>query len=76
MHPSGFLHEGEVYPLPRIPAPFLHTSAIVLIPVGFWPGKSISHWQLSQALYQQAFQEAQAIARPSLVERDLMGVWN
>jgi hypothetical protein len=51
-------------------------SAIVLIPVGFLLVKSVDHWQLSQALYQQAFQEAQAIARPSLVERDLMGVWN
>ncbi len=31
-------------------------------------------WQ--QRLYQIAYQEAQAVVRPSLLERDLMGVWN
>jgi hypothetical protein len=31
-------------------------------------------WQL--AVYQLAFQQAQAMARPSIVERDLLGVWN
>lgn len=29
-----------------------------------------------QALYQAAFEYAQAVVRPSLVERDLLGVWN
>jgi hypothetical protein len=29
-----------------------------------------------QQLYQMAFQEAQAVARPSILERDLLGVWN
>ncbi len=31
-------------------------------------------WQ--QRLYQIAYQEAQAVVRPSLPERDLLGVWN
>jgi hypothetical protein len=76
MHPSGFLDQAEVYPLPRIPASLMQPSALVLIPIGFWLVKSVDHWHLSLALYHQAFQEAQAIARPSLIERDLIGVWN
>jgi hypothetical protein len=31
-------------------------------------------WQ--QTLYARAFAEAQAVVRPSLPERDLLGVWN
>jgi hypothetical protein len=31
-------------------------------------------WQWS--IYQAAFAEAQAVARPSLPERDLLAVWN
>jgi hypothetical protein len=31
-------------------------------------------WQ--QRLYQLAFEEAQAVVRPSWLERDLLGVWN
>ena len=27
-------------------------------------------------LYQRAWEEAQAVARPSILERDLLGVWN
>jgi hypothetical protein len=29
-----------------------------------------------QQVYQMAFQQAQAVVRPSLLERDLLGVWN
>jgi hypothetical protein len=31
-------------------------------------------WQ--QQIYQAAFREAQAVVRPSLVERDLLASWN
>jgi hypothetical protein len=31
-------------------------------------------WQL--AVYQRAFAEAQAVVRPSILERDLLGSWN
>jgi hypothetical protein len=31
---------------------------------------------VQQWLYQKAFEEAQAVARPSILERDLLGVWN
>ncbi len=31
-------------------------------------------WQM--VIYRRAFELAQAVARPSLLERDLLGVWN
>jgi hypothetical protein len=31
---------------------------------------------MQQQLYRLALEQAQAVARPSLVERDLLGVWN
>jgi hypothetical protein len=37
-------------------------------------GQQLSRQQ--QQIYQLAFQEAQAVARPSILERDLLGVWN
>ena len=37
-------------------------------------GQQLSRQQ--QQIYQMAFQEAQAVARPSILERDLLGVWN
>jgi hypothetical protein len=33
-------------------------------------------WLMLQQLYQAAFAQAQAVARPSLLERDLLAVWN
>jgi hypothetical protein len=34
----------------------------------------LAQWQ--QGLYRWAFEQAQAAARPSLPERDLLAVWN
>jgi hypothetical protein len=34
----------------------------------------VLQWQ--QRVYQLAFEQAQAVVRPSLPERDLLGVWN
>jgi hypothetical protein len=39
-------------------------------------GLSPEQQLLLHAAYQKALEEAQAIARPSLLERDLLGVWN
>jgi hypothetical protein len=60
------------YRLPRPPAPAFHPAAFVLCP--FWPGAELLQCQL--ALYRLAFEQAQAAVRPSLLERDLVGVWN
>jgi hypothetical protein len=46
----------------------------MLCPVGF--GLSPEQKLCQQWLYLQAFQEAQRVAQPSILERDLLGVWN
>jgi hypothetical protein len=38
------------------------------------PSPDFALWQ--QDLYRRALEEAQAVVRPSLPERDLLGVWN
>jgi hypothetical protein len=38
------------------------------------PSPAFAQWQ--QDLYQWALREAQAVVRPSILERDLLGVWN
>jgi len=54
----------------------LSRSAFVVPPMvmahGWAPVSSA--WQ--QQLYQWAFQQGQAVARPSWPERDVLGVWN
>lgn len=58
------------------PTPTFTPAAFVLCPFASLPGMTpeLASWQ--QALYQQAFAEAQAVVAPSLPERDLLGVWN
>ena len=38
--------------------------------------QDLDQWLWQQTVYQQAFEQALAVVRPSLVERDLLGVWN
>jgi hypothetical protein len=40
----------------------------------FPPGAQFAPWQ--QALYQWAYNQAQELLKPSLYERDWLGVWN
>jgi hypothetical protein len=62
--------------LPRPPAAPINASAFCICPIGLLQGVSAeaSRWQ--QLLYQLAFEQAQAVVRPSLPERDLLGSWN
>jgi len=54
------------------PAP----AAFVLVPCWNLPAASAAHWTYQQALYEWAAQQARDVMRPSIVERDLLGVWN
>lgn len=63
----------------RLPHPrpaAINPSAFCAYPVGpvSGGGGGASHWQ--QWIYQVAFEQAQAVVRPSLPERDLLGNWN
>jgi hypothetical protein len=65
--------EPEPLPLPHPPAPAPNPCAFVVVAV---PVTSMQEWTVQQWLYQQAYQAAQAVVRPSILERDLLGVWN
>jgi hypothetical protein len=72
---SNRLRRGEQEPikLPR-PAPRqLDLAQFVLC--GMPGGCPQLNW-MQQELYRWAFAQAQAVVQPSIVERDLLGVWN
>jgi hypothetical protein len=48
----------------------------MISPVVCLPGVTTEQLGLQQWLYQCAFEQAQAVLRPSLPERDLLAVWN
>lgn len=50
--------------------------SFVLVPLAWLPHVTPEQLVMQQWIYQRAFEQAQAIARPSLPERDLLGVWN
>jgi hypothetical protein len=63
---------AESFRLPNPPVPPAAPGSFVLFPAAFLPGLSAAQ----EALYRQAFEQAQEAARPSIPERDLAGVWN
>jgi len=68
--------EGDVIRLPQPPPPDVAADAFIPCPFCASPTADPVQWLCQQALYQWAMQQAQAVARPSLPERDLAGVWN
>ena len=66
--------EPESMPLPRPTQPTHSPQSFFLCPV--FAGLTPAQLLCQQWLYQKAFEEAQAVARPSLPERDLLAVWN
>jgi hypothetical protein len=50
--------------------------SFVLFPLAWLPQVTPEQLSLQQWIYQRAFEQAQAVVRPSLPERDLLGVWN
>ncbi|HTU93120.1 MAG TPA: hypothetical protein VMF69_23770 [Gemmataceae bacterium] len=56
------------------PAP--SPQAFLLCPLMGLPFASPAQFQWQQELYAWAMAQAQAVVRPSLPERDLLGVWN
>ena len=76
MHRHRFLEQLERQRLPQSQARPISAGAFCACPVALVMGVPAValHWQ--QRLYQLAFEQAQAVVRPSLPERDLLGVWN
>jgi hypothetical protein len=67
---------SEPIRLPRPPAPALNPASFALCPAAAFPGYCPELWTVQQWLYERAFAIAQEVVRPSLPERDLLGVWN
>ena len=65
-----FPPESHFYRLPQTPAPVPSPSAFLLCPAAAGMNPAVC------MLYQMAFQQAQTVVRPSLLERDLLAVWN
>lgn len=72
MRAANQLNPLEVYRLPRPAAPAFTGANFTLCAVA----APTALWCCQQALYLLAFEQAQAVAQPSLLERDLAGVWN
>jgi len=65
---------GQAFPaVPRLAAPPINLANFMLygLPVA---NPMLALWQ--QELYRWAFAQAQAVAQPSIVESDLLAVWN
>jgi hypothetical protein len=61
--------------LPR-PSAAVAPAAFLLYPLVCVPFASAAHALCVESLYRQALEQALEVARPSLPERDLLGVWN
>jgi hypothetical protein len=70
------LHAAELCRLPRPPLPPLAPEAFMLCPPALLYGINAAQWLGLQWLYGRALAEARAVAAPSLLERDLLAVWN
>jgi hypothetical protein len=75
MHRNRISAEPPVR-LPLLPPPPVTTAGFVLCPLAWWPCLTPAQWLWQQAVYQWAFAQAQAVVRPSILERDLLAVWN
>ncbi len=51
-------------------------NAFCLCPIVCLPPVPEAHRLQQQALYEWAYQQAREVLRPSLLERDLLAVWN
>jgi len=61
---------------PQTPPDPLASGAFVFLPTSFMFPVSPEFAQWQQALYQWAYNQAQELNKPSLYERDWLGVWN
>jgi hypothetical protein len=68
--------DPDSVPLPRPPAAEVTPQGFIFCPAACLPPLTPDQRSWQQWVYQHAFEQAQAVARPSLPERDLAGVWN
>ena len=76
MHQNRLLGASGVYQLPRSQERMPSPRGFIFIPFTWGRAASLEQQQAQQGIYQMAWENAQAMLRPSLPERDLLGVWN
>lgn len=69
MFRNRLIDQVETPRLPRPPLPQPSPAGFVLCPV-------FTEASAAQAVYRLALEQAQAVVRPSLPERDLLAAWN
>ena len=67
MHRHRLAQEADTYRLPALPEPPLDLSAFALVPVA---PATAADYALLLAVYRAALDEARAVVRPSVLERD------
>src|SRR5262249_14233767 len=76
MHPRRIPHDFVNHCLPEPSAAPASLTTFVICPVVLLQNSNPCQQLWQCALYQWAFEQARAAARPSLLERDLLAVWN
>jgi hypothetical protein len=56
--------------------PVIRPDTFIAVPVNVLPGVRPEVWLWQQWVYRVAFEQAQAVVRPSILDSDLLGVWN
>jgi hypothetical protein len=75
-HRFKHLFEETSNLIPDMSVPSVVPAGFVVCPLSLMPGYQNPFQAVQYALYQQALDLAKEMARPSIVERDLFGVWN
>ncbi len=75
MYHKRFSTMPPLFPAPP-PPPSPSPVGFVLCPLVWFPVPSQAFGLWQQEVYRRAFEEARAVVRPALPERDLLGVWN
>jgi hypothetical protein len=74
MHRHRLAPGADYYRLPHPPLPPVQPAQFFAFPAAFLaPGLTVAGLA---PIYQAAFEQAQALVRPSLPERDLLAAWN
>lgn len=73
---TSLMTPAEPDPLPVPPPVSTSSDHFVACPAALLQGFNLMQMCWQMAIYQRALAEAQAVVRPSLPERDLLGFWN
>jgi hypothetical protein len=75
MQPDRFRNRIPSWRLPQPPAPQVSANGFMVCPAALLPAGREGQ-PLWQHVYRLAFEQAQAVVRPSFLERDPLGCWN